>query len=757
MQKQKFSLLPLYSFFPNFIMRNPLMPFDFIRKATAGSDIAEDELKEIYSLPEIKESVIIASPSLYERLENWLCGNIKDKKQIEQLHDSMMKYLSRMSTRCTPFGLFAGFSIGAWSDKNNITLKKGKRDVSHTRLDMNYLCSLAQDLSKMEIIRENIKFYPNTSRYLIGDQLRYIEYGYIKTMRKHNIVAVDHSEYLDRIFAASKNGAYIKDLVPLLLEGDITEEISKDFILELIDSQLLTNELEPAVSGPEFLHQIIDVLKNLDGIDNIKKILNDIIVDLENLDGKEIGDSVADYDLISQKLKELDTEFERKYLFQTDMVKAVKSCQLDRSITQDIMQGIEILNKLTPKSSETNLTKFRDAFYKRYEEKEIPLLEALDVEMGIGYLQNNNSGDISPVIDDIAAAGRAEDNDSYKISWNKRQSILLKKYMTALKDGKSSIELTDDDLKSYEAAWDDLPYTISSMITVYQDKNDENKELIYLGHAGGSSSANLLGRFCHSCPETDQFVKEMKEKEESLNKDVIFAEIIHLPESRTGNVLLHPVFHKYEIPYLAKSAVAPEFQLDLQDLLVSVKYNQKVILRSKRLNKEIIPRLSNAHNFSHNALPVYQFLCDLQNQQGRGGVGFGFGWGQLFESEFNFLPRVTYKNLIFSLASWKIEKDDLKKILAVKNDGTKMMEEVTIWREKFNIPEEVALADSDNELYLKLTNLRSVKSMLSVVKNRPDFKLIEFPYNHDNALVKGDDGVYTNQFVVSFYKNETKK
>ena len=128
MQKQKSSLLPPYSSFPHFIMRNPLMPFDFIRKVTAGFDMTEDELKEIYSLPEIKESVIIASPSLYERLENWLCGNIKDKKQIEQLHDSMMKYLSRMSTRCTPFGLFAGFSIGAWSDKNNITLKEGKRD-----------------------------------------------------------------------------------------------------------------------------------------------------------------------------------------------------------------------------------------------------------------------------------------------------------------------------------------------------------------------------------------------------------------------------------------------------------------------------------------------------------------------------------------------------------------------------------------------------------------------------------------------------
>ena len=123
------------------------------------------------------------------------------------------------------------------------------------------------------------------------------------------------------------------------------------------------------------------------------------------------------------------------------------------------------------------------------------------------------------------------------------------------------------------------------------------------------------------------------------------AEIVHLPQQRTGNVLMRPVLREYEIPFLGRSSVDPAYAIPVSDLMVSVR-NNTVLLRSKRLNKFIIPHLSNAHNFSFGALSIYKFLCDLQSQNIMTNVGFS--WGPL-ESETLYLPRVTYKNILMRL------------------------------------------------------------------------------------------------------------
>jgi hypothetical protein len=61
--------------------------------------------------------------------------------------------------------------------------------------------------------------------------------------------------------------------------------------------------------------------------------------------------------------------------------------------------------------------------------------------------------------------------------------------------------------------------------------------------------------------------------------------------------------------------------------------------------------MSNAHNYTNNTLPVYQFLCDVQYQNKR--AILQQNWGSL-ESEFRFLPRLTYENIILSRASWQL-------------------------------------------------------------------------------------------------------
>ncbi len=728
-------------------MRTPLFPVEFLKPLTSESVTTEEKLMEICRKPVVQEALFLASPDLFSQMQQWLDGKLTDKKKRERLHYSLMRYLLRMSTRPTPFGLFAGFSLGKWDLEGGVELPEQSQYKRSTRLDMNYLCALAQDLAKHPVIKENILHYPNSSIYRVGDQLRYVEYRYRNTRRTHHIVAVDHSDYLQTILDRAASGAYLKELAELLVDDEITFEEAHEFIDELVDSQVLVNQLEPAITGPAFIDQILTVLEPIQGIDEVKKLILRAKDSLEDIDNSEIGSTVSNYHKIAEELGPLGTSFELKFLFQTDMAKPTIQCKLDREIVGDVLKAFEVMNKFSPQRSGNNLSQFQDAFYERYETREVPLLKALDTECGVGYRQTGaGAGDVAPLVDDLALPGTA--STSSDLAWNRLQRFLFSKYKDAMKNDSYEVELTDKELEPFESDWSNLPDTFSSMVHIIEEKSEKFPRMrLVVSGMGGSSAGNLLGRFCHADPDTDTFVKEITEKEKELHPDTLLAETIHLPESRVGNVLIRPVLRQYEIPYLAKSAVPTEDQIKVQDLMVSVQRN-RIVLRSKRLNKEILPHLTNAHNFSYNSLPVYHFLCDLQTQGLRGGMGFS--WGAL-AGEYEFQPRVVYRNVILSTASWNIKLEDIKKFLEMEDD-LQLVEAVKKWRQERNMPPEVLLVDNDNKLYINLDNALCIRTLFSVTKKRPGFEVEEFLHNSDNPVVKSKEGTFTNEFAMSFHK-----
>jgi len=745
----------MYKPFKKIILRTPLKPINYFKNFLIKSNDTGALLNEIINDNVIKEAFYLASPNLYSKITKLSEGKITDKKEIDKLEQSVFKYISRMSSRSTPFGLFAGISVGEISEESNIKLQDVSNNKRNLRLDMNYLVSLAIKLSKIPKIKKQLKFYRNTSIYIVDDKLRYIEYEYIKSKRIHHIVAVNNSEYLEKILNVAEKGSKIKKLADCLIDKEVTFKESEYFINELIDSQILIPELEPSVTGDDFLNQIILVINKLNGINSVKKKLTGLKENIKDINKKKLGIDILKYEEIINKLKDLYPDFDTKYMFQADMLKPVKELTVNTEITKAILNGIEVLNRFTQKPAETNITKFRDAYYERYEDAEMPLLKVLDTEIGIGYLQNNSSsGVLSPLIDNIALQV-GNNNSSQKINWNSTNSFLLKKYTQTIKENKYEIIITDEEINKYtkETGQTDLPLTIYAMVQIFKSNKGED---IYMSSTGGPSAVNLMGRFAHTDKNIQDLILEITDFEQKTDSSRIYAEIVHLPESRTGNILLRPTIRKYEIPYLAKPSVKKEKIIHPKDLMISVKSN-RIVLRSKKINKEIIPRLGNAHNYSYTALPVYQFLCDLQAQNLRGSIGFN--WGPL-ENEFTFLPRVKYKNIIFSVAKWRIQKNDFNKIIKIKpeeknskiKDKNELLAAIKNWRIKNKIPVWTALEDGDNKLTLNLKNILSIKTLISLVKNRPNFVLSEFILNKDNAFIKDGDNYYANEFIFAFKK-----
>ncbi|MBL7731360.1 MAG: lantibiotic dehydratase [Chitinophagaceae bacterium] len=723
-------VFPFY-FLDELVMRTPALPF----VAQLDEEVADELLKnEIFM-----EALYLASPVLHAECINLQNGNIKDAKEISKISLSLVKYYQRMYSRCTPFGLFSGCSPVKWAgDKTSILLPAANWQRS-TRLDMHYLCALAQQLAAIPEIKQRLLYFPNTSAYKMGEELRYVEFSYSEGRRIHQVTSVAWSDYLQAVLDKAAGGATIAQMAATLTAMDeIETSEAEEFIHDMISSQVLTSEMEPAITGEEFIHQLLAVLNRInvpaaDVISQKVDQLNTLVRLLEAAD-KAGHNPVSVYTNIIAVVQQLGVPFEAGKLFQADMFSRPSGGQVDEKAKGQLQQAIRILAKLYSPGTIDHLSSFAERFRKRYEDQEVPLLTALDGETGVGFIERMASN-LSPLLENLVLPSQNNSN-TYDVKWNQKEEWLFSKLMAA--GGATEVTIEEKELAGFAEDFPSFPPSLSVMFSLTADGT-----LIFKG-ANGSSAANLLGRFAHGDKSIDTLVRKITGDEQEKNSDIIFAEIVHLPEDRVGNILLHPAFRTYEIPFLARSSRPMEQQVALQDIMIRVSQNHEVTLFSKKLNRQIIPRLTSAHNFSFRSLPVYYFLGELQSQSLV--PGLLFGWGSMAR-HFKRLPRVRCGNVILAEATWQLPKDDFIALA----DGK---ETINAFQQRQQLGHYFLLADGDNEMLVDTGSALSVNAFVKALKGREFIVLKEF--HQPAAVVTDEDGqAFTNQFIAVLMNEQT--
>ncbi|WP_373797521.1 lantibiotic dehydratase family protein [Kaistella sp.] len=726
-----------YQFFNNFVARAPILSYRHFQKLFSQEEFDENKIKDIFSNALLQEAIYLASPNLYKELFKWISQEKQfSKKEQQRLINTFLKYFSRMSSRCTPFGLFSGVGLGTFGNENSTMCVNTSQKFRDTKLDMHFLGALSQHLLTIPKIKKNILFFPNSSIYKIGKKIRYLEYESKNGKRDYIISSAPFSEELKTIMDFSKDGKTFDQLISTLTNDEFSQDDVQEYVVELIDNQVLISELEPNVSGDDFLDILILILERIEA-SNEKEILISIKNKMIALD-LHFGNPDLVYLEIEELIKKLNVNYDQNYLFQTDLYFDQKN-QLSYLWKKELKKGISILNKITEASEQSYLNDFKKAFYKRFENEEIQLSYAMDTEVGIGYRQDLSTLGVHPYVEDLIIPSLKQ-KQKLEIKLNSFQILLNQKLQGALLEKCTLINLVDEDLEDFDENWVDLQETMSFMTEIISEGGQEK---LYLNHGSGSAG-KLLGRFCSEKSDIRNFVKEISIKEQELNSSKILAEIIHLPESRIGNILRRPLIRDFEIPYLGNSILPKESQISIDDLYLSIR-NNKLILRSKRLNKEIVPCLTNAHNYSTNSLPTYHFLSDFSTQDTRSSLLFH--WGGLFHI-YNFFPRVEYRNIILSKAKWKISLQEINHFVSLMNDKEQLMNEVKNWRKKRQVPEWIQWIKSDNTLLINLENSGLLTMFLSSIKDEKTVIIEEF--------LKYEKSDFTNQFIFSIYKSSPK-
>jgi lantibiotic biosynthesis protein len=713
-----------YSFYPQLVLRTPTSSFD--------TNINFERLSEAIKDRAFMEAVYLASPVLFRAAMDVKDFSLKENQNIAY---SLAKYLMRSRTRCTPFGLFAGVGVVNWGSSTNITI--GSCSDRHTRLDMDYLCALALYLVKIDCVRQSVSFSPNSSIYLIDDDIRYIEYNYIGGIREHQISSIKNNEYISAVLSIARSGANMQEIVSTIASEEISEDEAFSFVNELIDCQLLISELDPAITGAEFLSQILSVLNQVRLKDPQLVSILDKLYKTEALLLK-LDNSLANgtdfYLQIIELLKAIGVPFDESKLFQVDKNIVTSSSTIDSKFQLGILNAIKQLSPLSGDLQRPNISNFIARFYDRYEDEEVSLLHALDTEMGVGYL-DNIAGDFTPLIDGVRLT---ETQGIDKISWTENQKKIFRLLNRTYINKKYEVMFSEFGFEESNVK-PDLCASSSVMFRIVNEKQ------IVLENVGGSSAANLIGRFAHAHAGIKAMVIDIAQQEQDLNNEVVFAEIVHLPESRIGNILLRPGFRDYEIPFLANSSKDIDHQFLLKDIFISVRHN-KIFLRHKPSNTLIVPRLGSAHNFTYNALPVYQFLCDLQTQNFQAGVGFS--WGGIGK-EFTFLPRVVLDNVILSPAMWQFNHRQILRICKLES-----VEDILKWRNEESLPSTFLFTEGDNELFIDTSNCVLFDIFKSAIKNKTWVVLKESFLNNAMPTKNAQGEHVANQFVAALIRNE---
>ncbi|WP_037793212.1 lantibiotic dehydratase, partial [Streptomyces sp. Mg1] len=245
------------------LLRAPALPVGVWRDALDGADRERTRARLLRALaddPRVRHGLVAAGSGLLDGLAK-LDGSAPGSgsgsgsgKEARRVHSRALRYLTRMSTRPTPFGAFSGVALGTFGDTTTARLGATALGEAHVRADTAWLLALVQRLEEDPQSLARLGVSVNAMAHRVGDRLVLPSSGVHGDASDRRAVRVRHTAPLARIRALAPPAAPVPyaTLVTELAEefpAAGRERISA-FVTELVGLGLLVTDLRPPVTEP---------------------------------------------------------------------------------------------------------------------------------------------------------------------------------------------------------------------------------------------------------------------------------------------------------------------------------------------------------------------------------------------------------------------------------------------------------------------------------------------------------------------------
>lgn len=743
-----------YKVMPIYMLRTPIKSQEFynnIFENGLNDNEQIDLIKAICKDNIIKESIQIASRDLSLMISG------DDNDLSEDVILSILKYIIRMSTRSTPFGVFSGVSIGQFNNNTKVILNSNI-GTKTARVDLEWLCNVINKIENDDRVIEYLKIRFNEICYSKGERMVNPYVTNCGIQNKNDFVlnsSIRDTKQVEFVKENSKEYVKFNDLYKKIKDSNPNVEDKKIelFLKNLLKNEFLLSELRFPLVNEDPLSFLINKLQDIDVAKDYYEVLIKVQKLISQYNSLEIGNGNKKLHEVYEYMKEI---YQCKNYLQVDTKINTNKNSISIKVAEEIEKSVEALIKIYYGNAElNNIAEYKEEFLEKYGHYiEVPVMQLLDEDLGLGAPAGYIMPDTHRII--------RNNNDTQKAL--KLKELLKYKYLNSVKKNNEEITIDDKDIdylcneeKSKEF---DLPDSMEIYVKIIGESEEKIDAGIFnleiTGCIGSLSAGNSFGRFNHLFNIKNNPVEYFeKAKCEIRNSEYIEVEIYEFPSSaRLGNVAINNNGLKNYISIASNDCLNKE-KIKIEDIVIGVdSVTNRFYAKSKKLNKKL--KISSTNML--NPLRCSNILRFLQDISINNKINFIDSINALKIEGFIYTPRIVYKKTILKPKTWTLALTFLK--VNKKDKYNEKLSKLKSFIEEWDINRYVNLKESDNTLLLDLNNNLHLKFLINKIsKSESTIILTEMIGNINQTWIKDEfSNQYNHEIVVPLiYNNEENK
>lgn len=709
------------------LVRAPLLPVEAYVALKPDSELVPRD-------PLVRTALAVGSRDLFAELER---AGSQASKEPQRLRAKLLRYLIRMSTRPTPYGLFAGVGLAELGDATDVRIAAAP-PRTRTRPDMEWLLRFVARLEARPEVRRELRVFANPVVLEHGGRAFLSERALLGETGDATPVGIRATGAVRRALSLSRAPVPWRRLAEeLLTMPGATPEKVDGLLNELWEQTFLLTELRPPLTHPSPARHVAVCLAGVASAGEERVALDAVLDAMDAWDQLPIAQRPDAYRLLGRLATAAVPDFENTPA-QVDTALALEGGRLHESVAREAANAAELLLRLNPSTGGLGqLDSYRHAFIGRYgTDREVPLVELLDRDHGLGPPAGH--GWTGAAIDQTKLA--------------MRNQTLRNLAVDALRDRRLVVALdrdTLDRLSLSSPTAENAPVSLDIAVFVLAGSaaaiDAGEFELLIGPNLGAQEAGRNLGRFGDVLGDAGRSaLAAVAVTDARQHPDDVAAELIYLPRrGRSANVVIRPSIHRHEIAIDTMPGVPVQDAIPLSEVLIGVR-DGSFYARWPAVEGDLRVHAGHMLN-SHQAPATCRFLEDL-SRDGRMQLG-AFQWGPA--TELPFVPRVRSGRIILAAAQWQI--DHAMRDAHLVPTEPDFAAAVARWREAWMVPRRVYLTFADNRLLLDLDAPEQVDQLREELRQLQDggVLVLQEPLpGPEHGWLVGPDGRHLTELVV---------